>query len=270
MTVTISTAPFFSVLMATHLRPKLLRRALASLQAQTFQNFETIVVADAWDGDSALAAAELLRPADRFLKRNGAPGPALSRNAALDLARGEWVVFLDDDDSFLPDHLQTVHAHAQDPTGQLLFSDCAIVTEDRSLPDIPTLSRQHLSLIGNNPDALWIKNFIPNHALVYRRSLLSDDCRFDAHLASQEDWDFLLAVLSRAMPRPFAGGGAVMHKDYVNPGTRRGTQADSNNSTVVLDFLHSYRRWPAPTKALKAQRQALLKDVGLDLPLVWF
>ena len=256
--------------MATHLRPKLLRRALASLQAQTFQDFETIVVADAWDGDSALAAAELLRPADRFLKRNGAPGPALSRNAALDMARGEWVVFLDDDDSFLPGHLQTVHTHAQDPTVQLLFSDCTVITEDRSLPGMPALSQLQLSLIGKPTDALWVKNFIPNHALAYRRSLLGDDCRFDAHLASQEDWDFLLAALSRAPLRPFAGGGAVMHKDYVNPGTRRGTKESSNNSTVLLDFLHSYRRWQAPTEALKAQRQALLKGVGLDLPLAWF
>ena len=261
---------FFSVLMATHLRPALLRRSLASLRAQTFQDFEVIVVADAWDAESAVVAAELLRPTDRFLKRSGAPGPALSRNAALDMARGEWVVFLDDDDSFLPGHLQTVHAHAQEPMAQLLFSDCAVITEDRSLPGMPALSQQQLSLIGNDTDALWVKNFIPNHALAYRRSVLGQDCRFDAHLASQEDWDFLLAALSRAPLRPFAGGGAVMHKDYVNPGTRRGTQESSNNSTVVQDFLHSYRRWPAPTVALKAQRQALLKGVGLDLPLAWF
>ena len=263
-------APFFSVLIATHLRSALLRRSLNSLRAQTFQDFEIIVVADAWDADSAVAAVDLLRPCDRFLKRSGAPGPALSRNAALDMACGEWVVFLDDDDTFLPSHLQTVHVEACDPAAQLLFSDCAVIIEDRSLPGMPALSQQQLSLIGNNTDALWVKNFIPNHALAYRRSLLGEDCRFDAHLASQEDWDFLLSALSRALPQPFAGGGAVMHKDYVNPGTRRGMQENSNNSTVVLDFLHSYRRWPAPTEALKLQRQALLKGVGLDLPLAWF
>jgi hypothetical protein len=66
------------------------------------------------------------------------------------------------------------------------------------------------------------------------------------------------------------GGGAVMHKDYVNPGQRRGQQETSNNTTVVLDFLHVYRRWPAPSPELKAARAGLLRGVGLDLPVEWF
>jgi hypothetical protein len=79
------------------------------------------------------------------------------------------------------------------------------------------------------------------HCLAYRRSLLQG-LTFDAHMASQEDWDFLLGVCSRALPRHIPGGAAVMHKDYVNPGQRRGQQEASNNSTVILDFLHAYRR----------------------------
>ena len=39
-------APLFSVIVATHERPALLERALASLAAQTFRDFETIVVSD--------------------------------------------------------------------------------------------------------------------------------------------------------------------------------------------------------------------------------
>ncbi len=41
-------------------------------------------------------------------------------------------------------------------------------------------------------------------------------------------------------------------------------------TTVVLDFLHVYRRWPAPTPELKAARAGLLKGVGLALPVEWF
>ena len=61
-----------------------------------------------------------------------------------------------------------------------------------------------------------------------------------------------------------------MHKDYVNPGQRRGQQEASNNTTVVLDFLHAYRRWPAPTAELKAARAQVLAGVGLTLPTEWF
>jgi glycosyltransferase involved in cell wall biosynthesis len=244
------TAPFFSVVMATHHRPATLARAIASLRAQTCANFEILLVADALDAETAAVVARDLGPADSFVKRTGPSGPAASRNQGLAMARGEWVVFLDDDDTFEPHHLAALLPHCQRADAQVLFTDITIVTEDRE-------------------QSLWVKNFIPLHCLAYRRSLLQG-LAFDTHLASQEDWDWLLGVCSRALPVHVTGGGAVMHKDYVNPGARRGQQEASNNTTVVLDFLHVYRRWPAPTPELKAARAGLLKGVGLALPVEWF
>ncbi|HET7795154.1 MAG TPA: glycosyltransferase family 2 protein, partial [Rhizobacter sp.] len=89
-------------------------------------------------------------------------------------------------------------------------------------------------------------------------------------LQSLEDWDFLLSVCAKATPCHYEGGGAVVHKDYVNTGTRRGTQTAANDSTVVVDFLHIYRRWRAPSEEIRRQRQALLQTTGLALPVEWF
>jgi glycosyltransferase involved in cell wall biosynthesis len=261
--------PFFSIVMATHLRAATLSRALASLRAQTCADFEILLVADALDADTAAVVARELGPQDSFLKRNGASGPALSRNAGLALARGEWVIFLDDDDSFAPHHLASLRPHCQQAEAQVLFSNFELVMEDRQLPGTPELSRQSMSLAAQDLSSLWVKNFIPLHCLAYRRSLLHG-LAFDPHLASQEDWDFLLGVCARALPRFVPEGGAVMHKDYINPDQRRGQQAASNDSRVVLDFLHVYRRWAAPTAELKSARAGLLHGVGLTLPVDWF
>lgn len=261
--------PYFSIVMATHLRAATLARALASLRAQTCTDFEVILVADALDADTAAVVARDLGEEDSFLRRNGRPGPAESRNRGLAMARGEWVVFLDDDDTLEPHHLATLLPHCRQPEAQVLHTDVTIVTEDRQQPGMPELGRQPMTLGPQDTATLWVKNFLPLHCLAYRRHLLQG-LRFDAHMASQEDWDFLLGVCSRAMPRYVAGGGAVMHKDYVNPGQRRGQQESSNNTTVVLDFLHAYRRWPAPTPELKAARASLLAGVGLALPQDWF
>ena len=262
-------APFFSIVMATHLRAATLARAIASLRAQTCTDCEILLVADALDAETAAVVARDLLPADTFVKRTGASGPADSRNQGLALARGEWVIFLDDDDTFEPHHLATLKPHCERAAAQVLFTDITIVTEDRAQPGIPEVGRVATPLSGADVAMLWVKNFIPLHCLAYRRSLLQG-LAFDPHLASQEDWDWLLGVCSRAMPVHVTGGGAVMHKDYVNPGARRGQQESSNNTTVVLDFLHVYRRWPAPTPELKAARAGLLKGVGLAFPIEWF
>jgi glycosyltransferase involved in cell wall biosynthesis len=267
--MTAAPPPFFSIVVPTHRRPLLLERALKSLSRQTFQDFETIVVADMWDRDTATVAADVLRHSSVFIKRSGQAGPAISRNMGLNMAKGEWVIFLDDDDTFEPHHLQALYTQAYMQGFMVLFTDCVVVTEDRNRDGTPELSRDKLHLIDSDVNSLWVKNFIPIHSLAYRRSAITG-CSFDPHLSSLEDWDFILSVCSRSMPKPYAGGGAVIHKDYVNPGGSRGSQETANNSIVILDYLHIYRRWPAPTSEIKMQRQALLRSVGMDFPLEWF
>lgn len=265
-----SRPPFFSVITTTHLRPALLARNLRSLHAQTWQDFEVIVVADAFDGGTASVCAELLRAQDVLVKRGGRHGPAESRNLGMQLARGEWVVFLDDDDAFAPGHLQHAHAHiATQPGARVLYSDFDVLTEDRSKDPHPVLSRNRANLAGQAVESLHVKNFIPNNALVFHRLAL-EGCSVDPHLESQEDWDFLLSVCQKATPQYYEGGGAIVHKDYVNPGVRRGSSTAANDTTIVVDFLHTYRRWRAPTPELQVQRQQLMQSVGLNLPVAWF
>lgn len=268
-----SSTPVFSVIVTTHLRAALLDRALRSLKAQSFQAFETIVVADALDAETAAVCAAQLRPDDTFVKRSGPSGPAHSRNLALRLARGDWVTYLDDDDTYGPDHLQVAHEHIrQQPATacpKVFFSDFDLLTEDRSQQPVVPQGAARVSL-GSQPVAsLHVKNFIPNNALVFQRQVL-EGCAIDPHLKSQEDWDFLLAVCARHMPVYYPGGQAAVHKDYVNANTRRGNSDSANDHSVVLDFLHIYKRWPAPAPELKAQRQELLKTAGLALPIEWF
>lgn len=263
-------SPLFTVIVTTHLRGPLLARALASLRAQTFQDFEVIVVADALDAGTAQACAEWLRPQDQFLKRSGKPGPAESRNVGLRLAKGEWILYLDDDDTHEPfclaNFAAAIQAHGQ--AHPVLFTDLEVVHERRSPSGVEFLRKETVPL-GHVPLAqAYLKNFIPNNVLAFRRSVL-EGIEVDTHLASLEDWDFLLAVMARATPAHFAGGGPIVHKDE-NAATHRGGSEAATNDTVVLDYLHIYRRWPAPHDVIREHRHGLLKSVGLDLPKHWF
>jgi glycosyltransferase involved in cell wall biosynthesis len=98
--------PTVSVLIPTRNRPSLLRRALDSVLAQTFVDYEIVVVVDGPDA----ATEELLRrerdPRLRFHVNAAARGGGAARNEAIRRASGQWIAFLDDDDLWMPTKLE--------------------------------------------------------------------------------------------------------------------------------------------------------------------
>lgn len=106
--------PAVSVIVPVFNTRDLLPRCLASIAAQTFRDFEAIVVDDGSTDGSAEVAEAFCRQDPRFrLLRHGANrGLAAARNTGLRAARGEWMASVDSDDAALPDMLATVHAAA--------------------------------------------------------------------------------------------------------------------------------------------------------------
>jgi glycosyltransferase involved in cell wall biosynthesis len=92
--------PTFSVVIPTHARPELLAEAVASVIAQTREDWECLVVDDGSGTDFAPDD-----PRVRVIRRERSGGPAAARNTGIEAARGEVVAFLDDDDRYTPDRL---------------------------------------------------------------------------------------------------------------------------------------------------------------------
>src|SRR5215475_4171459 len=98
--------PHVSVVIPTRQRPKLLKRALDSVFAQTFRQFEAIVVLDGQDDDTVRALTTIVDPRIRVFVNPHSLTAAGARNVGVSHARGEWIAFLDDDDEWLPDKLE--------------------------------------------------------------------------------------------------------------------------------------------------------------------
>jgi len=100
-------SPKISVITLTYNRAKLLPRAINSVLNQTFSDFELIVVNNA-STDNTEEVIKNFNDKRIVYKKNKENKPLGGKNMGLDAARGKYVIFLDDDDEFLPDALETI------------------------------------------------------------------------------------------------------------------------------------------------------------------
>src|SRR5882762_2279478 len=100
--------PLISVILTTYNRCHLLPRAIYSVLGGTYDNFELIIVDDASSDRTPEVVSQLTdrRIQYRRMQENG--GVLRARNRGFDIARGDYVTILDDDDELLPDALGTV------------------------------------------------------------------------------------------------------------------------------------------------------------------
>src|ERR1700684_3695254 len=113
----------------------LVGETIASVQAQTFSDWE-LLIADDCSTDNTAAVIESFAASDSRVKlirqlRNG--GPALARQAAIDQAQGRFIAFLDSDDLWLPAKLERQIAFAREHRAALSFTAFRRINEDGSV-----------------------------------------------------------------------------------------------------------------------------------------
>src|SRR5215470_17639731 len=109
-----------SIIVPTYNRGETIRAAIASVQRQTYQDWELIVV----DDGSTDGTASLIERSDPrlVLIRQENRGVNAARNAAMLRARGQYIAFLDSDDEWLPHHLELSVAFFREFPGQDFLS----------------------------------------------------------------------------------------------------------------------------------------------------
>ncbi|WP_037316570.1 glycosyltransferase family 2 protein [Salegentibacter sp. Hel_I_6] len=107
--VTLHKKPEVSIIMATYNRAHLIHESLTSIQNQTFENWECIIIDDGSTDETKEAIKPSLSDSRfRYLPRSakhkkGLPG---CRNYGIELAKGDYIVFFDDDDIAHPNHFK--------------------------------------------------------------------------------------------------------------------------------------------------------------------
>ena len=181
-------APKVSVIIPSYKTAGLIAACLDSAFAQTYSDFEAIVVNDGSPDTPELE--KVLQPyIDRivYIKQENKRA-AGARNNAIRNARGEFVAFLDSDDTWMPDHLSSqMQLFAEDPSLDLVYCDGILVLdaaqECRFMEKCPSTGQATF-------DALIVERCqIPISTVVARKRRLVDAGLFDEKLARCDDYD---------------------------------------------------------------------------------
>lgn len=184
------TGPMVSVIIPTFNRPHYLPLALASILRQSYQNLQVIVV-----NDGGVDVSDIVKsfrdPRLMFINRRQNRGKPYSLNEALAQATGKYVAYLDDDDLYYPNHIETlVHALERQTDYQVAYSDfyktyCRVSSDGR---------RQVLSKVvevSRDFDRFLMLHF--NHVLhvclMHRRDLIDKTGPYNERLNVLIDWD---------------------------------------------------------------------------------
>ncbi len=184
-----SRRPLISIIMPVYnVEPRWLELAIRSVRRQIYSNWELCIADDCstrQETQAVLCQLNDPRCKVKFLENN--QGIAGASNAALALAAGEYLAFLDHDDELTPDALYHVAKAINEHDPDLIYSD-----EDKL-----SLEGYHLEphfKPDYSPDLILSTNYIC-HLSVYRKTLLDQAGRFRDGFAGSQDHDLVLRAL---------------------------------------------------------------------------
>ncbi|MFF4020401.1 glycosyltransferase family 2 protein [Streptomyces sp. NPDC001843] len=178
--------PVVSVVVPCHDYARYLPDAVSSVLAQTFEDWELVVVDDgSTDNTVEVTEGLIARHPDRRIRllRQANAGVSAARNTGIEAAAGRYILPLDADDMIAPTMLEkTVAALDSDPQVAIASTDVFTFTDDDLPPQVmplPAYSRE-----------LLLQRLIMFYCSLYRREAWQTVGGYDEKMRAGEDWDF--------------------------------------------------------------------------------
>ena len=240
VTVTES-APSLSVVIPCYNHAAVLLEALASIDAQRWDDLEVIVVDDGSTDNTLAVLSRLADKKTRVISQANA-GPAAARNRGIAEARGEWIAFLDADDRWAVGKLDLqMEIIRQRPSAGFCYADFCFQCLDGKERAWRSNPQQLPPLLE-----LLLGNAFATPTLMVRRTCLERAGLFDVDMRTGEDWDLWLRLSANCegayVPTPLAfirvaGAPGKYSLEMVEAATFRALTRLFNDATTT-------QRWP--------------------------
>ncbi|MBD8013366.1 glycosyltransferase family 2 protein [Planococcus wigleyi] len=281
--------PLVSVIIPTYNRPITLKRTIESVLKQTYKNIEIIVVDDNdpnWK--SRLETQDIMFKFQEhqnisYVQHTSNKNGSAARNTGFKCSKGEYIMFLDDDDEFLPEkvYAQLTHMEKLDSSWGVSYTNY-IRKRNNNIVVYGAEYRE-----GNMLKDELMRNFFIHAGsnLMIRRSVVQDVNGFDESFSRNQDIEFLSRILMKYKIAHVNVIGLVVHvhdnsavkeqfeditKKYIDkflPFINKLTPADKKDFYTMIN-LQLFRNYITTAgKRSKAWKQILNNDVSIFLVL---
>ncbi|MGA3011518.1 MAG: glycosyltransferase [Terracidiphilus sp.] len=214
-----------SAVIGTYHRPGLVQRAIRSALNQTYLNLEVVVVVDGPEPETVRILQALNEPRLRIVGLPENIGIAGARNVGVREAKGEWVAFLDDDDEWLSQKIETQLANLAEFDPHTNFIVCRAAEADTGIQKV--FPREFPRVDEDWSEYIFCRGglLLPSTYLVKKSLMLTFP--FTKGITGYEDFDWLLRVRhSRALVSKWIDQALVIYHNQSNDATRLSTGSD--------------------------------------------
>lgn len=188
--------PLVSIIVRTCQRPQVLRECLASIKNQTYKNIEICIAEDGENYSENYIKENFPDLNIKYASTGEKKGRSFAGNLALSMATGEYLNFLDDDDVFYADHIETMINEAlKHPHKKMFYAKCFETPIEVKSKD-PYIYELKDYLDIKRPDYsksnLVMGNLFPIQSVFFKREVYEKMGGFDTKYEYLEDWDLWL------------------------------------------------------------------------------
>ncbi|MGA9530125.1 MAG: glycosyltransferase family A protein [Terriglobales bacterium] len=202
-----------SVVIPAYKAASRIRATLDSVYAQTYRNFEIVLVNDGSpDTDDLERAIGGYDQRLVYIKQEN-KGPAGARNTAIRAAHGKYIACLDSDDIYLPGHLARLVSHLEQNSLQLVYSDCYYLRGGKHIGR--SFEREPQSLPVTFEKLLTEDCCISTSAMLASRQAMIDAGLFDERYRRCEDFDLWLRMAFNGAKMDLVPEASMEH--YLQP-----------------------------------------------------
>ncbi len=251
--------PKVSVVIPTHNRPVMLKRAIDSVLAQTYRDFEITVVDDGVQERAREVVGSFSDDRIRYIQHEKERGAPAARNTGIKNSTGELIAFLDDDDEWLPEKIE-LQVNALEKHSEAVLAFCGLTAVNDAGKTLYTRMRGLEGLISPFSEILD-KSFVWTSAIMARKSVLMNGFLFDENLTKNQEWDLTLR-LSRTMPFYSINKLLVILHIHGNQmGGRQNLMGRINGyHTFLRKHMADYKKQPSSLSLRYAEMAQLYKD----------